>query len=95
MRLIDADVVEQIITSLIIMNSDIEGESAERARLVCEFASCHASIIVSEIPTAYDIDKVVEELELHSFEFGTDTLPAHYVRLNKAIDIVAGGKNDR
>ena len=39
-------------------------------------------------PTAYDIDKAVEELELHSFEFGTDTLPAHYVRLNEAIEIV-------
>ena len=39
-------------------------------------------------PTAYDIDKVVEELELHSFELGTDTLPVHYVRLNDAIEIV-------
>ena len=39
-------------------------------------------------PTAYDVDKVVEELELHSFELATDTLPAHYVRLNEAIEIV-------
>ena len=38
--------------------------------------------------SAYDVDKVVEELELHSFELGTDTLPAHYVRLNEAIEIV-------
>ena len=38
--------------------------------------------------TAYDVDKVVEELELHSFELGTDTLPVHYVRLNDAIEIV-------
>ena len=45
--------------------------------------------------TAYDVDKVVEELELHSFELGTDTLPVHYVRLNEAIEIVkAGGKNE-
>ena len=44
-------------------------------------------------PTAYNIDKIVEELELHSFELGTDTLPVHYVRLNDAIEIVkAGGK---
>lgn len=50
---------------------------------------------VSEEPTAYDVDEVVEELELHSFEFGTDTLPAHYVRLNDAIEIVKrGGKNE-
>ena len=46
-------------------------------------------------PTAYDVDKVVEELELHNFEFGTDALPAHYVRLNEAIEIVKqGGVSD-
>ena len=43
---------------------------------------------IKEQPTAYDVDKVVEELELHSFELGTDTLPVHYVRLNEAIEIV-------
>ena len=37
------------------------------------------------------IDKIVEELELHSFELGTDTIPVHYVRLNKAIEIVEQG----
>ena len=41
--------------------------------------------------SAYDIDKVVEELELHSFELGTDTIPVHYVRLNEAIEIVKQG----
>ena len=51
--------------------------------------------IIKEQPTAYDVDKVVEELELHSFELGTDTLPVHYVRLNKAIEIVKqGGVSD-
>ena len=51
--------------------------------------------IISEQPTAYNIDKIIEELELHSFELGTDTLPAHYVRLHEAIEIVkAGGKNE-
>ena len=44
--------------------------------------------IIREQPTAYSVDKVVEELELHSFELGTDTLPVHYVRLNEAIKIV-------
>ena len=47
--------------------------------------------LIETIPTAYDIDKVVEELELHSFELGTDTIPAHYVRLNEAIEIVKQG----
>ena len=48
--------------------------------------------IYSAIPK---LDKIVEELELHSFEFGTDTLPVHYVRLNEAIEIVKqGGVSD-
>ena len=46
---------------------------------------------IMEQPTAYDVDKVVEELELHSFELGTDTIPVHYVRLNDAIEIVKQG----
>ena len=46
---------------------------------------------IMEQPTAYDVNKVVEELELHSFELGTDTLPVHYVRLNEAIEIVKQG----
>lgn len=51
--------------------------------------------LVENQPTAYNIDKIVEELELHSFELGTDTLPVHYVRLNEAIEIVkAGGENE-
>ena len=47
--------------------------------------------IIDTEPTAYSVDNVVEELELHSFELGTDTLPIHYVRLNKAIEIVKQG----
>ena len=46
---------------------------------------------IDAMESAYDVDKVVEELELHSFELGTDTLPAHYVRLNEAIEIVKQG----
>ena len=48
-------------------------------------------VCLDEQPTAYNIDKVVEELELHSFELGTDTIPVHYVRLNEAIEIVKQG----
>ena len=45
--------------------------------------------------TIYDVDKVIKELELHSFELGTDTIPVHYVRLNDAIEIVKqGGVSD-
>ena len=47
---------------------------------------------IKKMPTAYSVDKVVEELELHSFELGTDTIPVHYVRLNEAIEIVKQGE---
>ena len=43
---------------------------------------------LKNIPIDYNVDKIIEELELHSFELGTDTLPVHYVRLNEAIEIV-------
>ena len=34
------------------------------------------------------IDKVIDELKLHSFELGSDILPVSYVRLNEVIEIV-------
>ena len=43
----------------------------------------HDNQVISEV-----IDKVIEELELHSFELGTNILPVSYVRLNEAIEIV-------
>ena len=46
--------------------------------------------IYSAIPK---LDKIIEELELHSFELGTDTIPVHYVRLNDAIEIVKQGSD--
>ena len=47
--------------------------------------------LLQDVESAYNVDKVIEELELHSFELGTDTLPVHYVRLNDAIEIVKQG----
>ena len=43
---------------------------------------------LDEQPTAYDIDEVVEELELESFKFGKDGFSEKYVRLSDAIEIV-------
>ena len=79
MRLIDADDFKKFMQAL------------------CKSGAPYGCVVdlLDTQPTAYDIDKVVEELELHSFELGTDTLPIHYVRLNKAIEIVkAGGINE-
>ena len=79
MRLIDADDFKKFMQAL------------------CKSGAPYGCVVdlLDTQPTAYDIDKVVEELELHSFELGTDTLPAHYVRLNEAIEIVKqGGVSD-
>ena len=81
MRLIDADALIEAMKK-----TESEYENA----MTCP-SWWSAFNVISEQPTAYDIDKVVEELELHSFELGTDTLPVHYVRLNEAIEIVNQG----
>ena len=81
MRLIDADALIEAMKK-----TESEYENA----MTCP-SWWSAFNVISEQPTAYDIDKVVERLELHSFELGTDTLPAHYVRLNEAIEIVKQG----
>ena len=39
-------------------------------------------------------EKIIEKLEENSFEMGKDSIPAHYVRLNKAIEIVKGEQNE-
>ena len=65
----------------------------EHMRTAKDFREIIINIIptIKNQPTAYDVDKVVKELELHSFVLATDTLPIHYVRLNKAIEIVKQG----
>ena len=76
--------------------NDNESTSEQRISRMIYNAIQNCISYVENQPTAYDIDKVVERLELHSFELGTDTLPAHYVRLNEAIEIVkAGGIYER
>ena len=83
--------------------SDLYIEARLQAIKDIASASCSdikdADNIASFCDEIYDaipkIDKIVEELELHSFELGTDTLPVHYVRLNDAIEIVKqGGVSD-
>ena len=77
MRLIDADALIKNLSYLYTKN-----------HIPVDMRSKEILTTIMEQPTAYDVDKVVEELELHSFELGTDTLPAHYIRLNDAIEIV-------
>ena len=76
MRLIDAD---EFIKKFKYASADTEEQ-----KIMC----MTVRRMIKEQPTAYDVDTVVNQLELHSFEFGSDTLPAHYVMLNDAIVIV-------
>ena len=80
MRLIDADALIKNLSYLYTKN-----------HIPIDMRAKEILTTIMEQPTAYDVDKVVEELELHSFELGTDTLPVHYVRLNDAIEIVKQG----
>ena len=80
MRLIDADALIKNLSYLYTKN-----------HIPIDMRAKEILTTIMEQPTAYDVDKVAEELELHSFELGTDTLPVHYVRLNEAIEIVKQG----
>ena len=75
MRLIDADALIKYL--------GFENTQEERDDNVGEIITLED---IDNQPTVYDVDNVIDELELNSFEFGTDTLPAHYVRLNDAIE---------
>ena len=77
MRLIDADTLVKGLSYLYTKN-----------HIPVDMRAKEILTTIMEQPTAYDVNKVVEELELHSFELGTDTIPVHYVRLNDAIEIV-------
>mgnify|MGYP003467110205 CR=1 FL=1 len=88
MRLIDADNISFYCNYEGDCTGDID-DCKECKNYICDFRD------IQEHLTAYDIDKVVEELKLHSFEFGTDSIPAHYLRFNEAIEIVKqGGVSD-
>ena len=85
MRLIDADKVLKLI-------NDEQKSALAKHDFVSVRCYKNAFEIIDEYPTAYDVDAVVNQLELHSFEFESGTLPAHYVRLNDAIEIVRAGE---
>lgn len=78
------------------LNKVVDGDyelafvSREEQKQVLEWLEDYKRLVTQQLTTC-DINKVIEELELHSFELGTDTLPAHYVRLNDAVDIVKRG----
>ena len=93
MRLIDADALME--------QYDLKDATKYGNRNAEQQAHSYSTMMLYEIAdmiedatTAYDVDKVVEQLEENSFEMGKDSIPVHYVRLNKAIEIVKGGVVD-
>lgn len=84
MRLIDADKVIE----------HLEKVKKESPSLVDVAHIIGFQSVIDAQPTAYDVDLVMNTLELYSFEFGIDTLPSHYVRLSDAIMIVKEGGID-
>lgn len=84
MRLIDADKVIDYLEEV-----KKESPSLVDVTHIIGFQS-----VIDAQPTAYDVDTVVNQLELHSFSLGITELPAFYVRLNDAIKIVKGGGVD-
>lgn len=92
MRLIDADKFKQQIAGMAIVN----GYSAQKANKMCE--------LIDEQPTAYDVDKVVEQLkDLNKYNLNladamldiqSNGLGRHFICSEDAIEIVKGGGID-
>lgn len=91
MRLIDADEFKKTLSKVWFWLEKIydDGKTLTHSEVLDKI---HDNLINQ--PTAFDIDKVIEELELHSFEFGNAKLPFHYLRLEDAIRIVKAGGVD-
>lgn len=84
MRLIDADTFKSQIAGMAISNN----YPANKANALCE--------LIDAQPTAYDPDKVVEQLEKVAFErYGNDGMGGEMVvNMDDVIEIVKGGGVD-
>ena len=79
MRLIDADALKKDLKSVTLSNGTLVNTNA-------------VLYLLEEYPTAYDVDKVVEQLEKESYQEWCDS--PKIVELNDAIEIVKGGGVD-
>ena len=81
MRFIDADKLKACIIAT------CDGEITKRVEFLWD--------VINKIPTAYDVNKIVEELKDSAIEFETFGIRSDYVELTHAIEIVkAGGVNE-
>lgn len=90
MRLIDAD--EFLILEAAAYNKAQAKTSDKITRLVNEVVHKKTQMLVSDAPTAYDVDKVVEritDLTAETFKIVNNSV---YIPANKTLEIVKGGK---
>lgn len=82
MRLIDADALKKDLKSCTLSNGTLVNTNA-------------VLYLLEEYPTAYDVDKVVEQLEETKAYMLYENMNADVKWIDKAIEIIkAGGKND-
>lgn len=93
MRLIDAD--ELLILETVAYNKAQAKTNDKITRLVNEVVHKKIQMLVSDAPTAYDVDEVVTQLEEYSNADEAErhgTIPV--IELDDAIEIVKGGGID-
>lgn len=81
MRLIDADALKKDLKSVTLSNGTLVNTNA-------------VLYLLEEYPTAYDVDKVVEQLEETKAYMLYENMNADVKWFNKAIEIVKGGGVD-
>lgn len=96
MRLIDADEVILHLNDFMLQQSPIDVQDIESIKVSAVIQDCIKAI--ENQPTAYDVDKVVEQLEDRSKEYNSGVRlhgKPEEIITNEAIEIVkGGGKND-
>lgn len=82
MRLIDADELILHLNDFMLQQSPIDAQDIESISVSAVIKDCIKA--VEEQPTAYDVDKVVQQLDAIEIWNG-------FIKTNKAIEIVKGG----
>lgn len=90
MRLIDADKLILHLNDYALQEAPFKGESADTYNAIKQCIEA-----VEEQPTAYDVDKVVEQLKTDSSVrlYGSGNSNNYLIPLEKAIEIVKAGDN--
>lgn len=92
MRLIEADLLKKDISKLL----KPTGKPDETEFVKLDDIAVSTLITIEEQPTAYDVEKVVEQLRVKAFErYGNDGMGGELVvNLDDVMDILIGGGAD-